>query len=170
MDEETAESAATDDPASKASGRTRLGGGWIRVSLVTVSVSAMVVASVGALLSYAVDRDDYGSFGEALWWSIVTVSTVGYGDFVPTDNDGRLVGAIVIIFSMAFFPVLTGLITTLIITRAQEPGDQQAEREAKRRQAELVQLLTSIDERLERLDERAAPPDAPRGGGANTPP
>ncbi len=126
------------------------------MSVVVVSFSALAVAAIGALLVYLVDRDEFSSFGTALWWSIVTVGTVGYGDIVPTSDAGRVVAAAVIIFSMAFFPVLTGLITTLIMRQAQQPADAAAEQDAKGRQAELLKRLASIDERLTDLDERLA--------------
>ena len=41
------------------------------------------------------NRKDFDSFGDALWWALQTVTTVGYGDVVPTSGTGRVIGAFV---------------------------------------------------------------------------
>ena len=49
---------------------------------------------------------------DAIWWAIVTMSTVGYGDTFPVTNNGRLVAIIVIIVGVALFGVVTGFLAT----------------------------------------------------------
>ena len=45
---------------------------------------------------------------EALWWSLVTVTTIGYGDKFPVTNEGRLLAAVLIIFGLGLISSLTG--------------------------------------------------------------
>ena len=47
------------------------------------------------------------------------MGTVGYGDVVPTNGAGRVVAAIMILFTMAFFPILTGVVTATLIDQGQ---------------------------------------------------
>ena len=58
------------------------------------------------------------SYGDALWWAICTVSTVGYGDVFPITGIGRVIGASLIIFGVMFFltwtAVLAGLLSSFI--------------------------------------------------------
>lgn len=57
------------------------------------------------------------SFSDALWWSIVTCTTVGYGDISPTSSIGRVVAVILMLFGIGLVGMLTGAITTYFTTR-----------------------------------------------------
>ncbi len=126
-----------------------------RAALGWIAVAAVVVAMLGALLVFLVDRDAFDSFWDALWWSVVTVGTVGYGDVVPTNGAGRFVAAGLILFTMAFFPILTGVVTATLIDESQREAISDERREDEERQAELLRHLSSIEDRLTRLEERA---------------
>jgi len=59
----------------------------------------------------------FRSIGDALWWLIVTIPTVGYGDVVPKTTMGRIIGAVVIFFGVAFYAILSGQIVSFLIDR-----------------------------------------------------
>ena len=126
-----------------------------RAALAGIAVAAVAVATLGALFAFLVDREAFDSFWEALWWAVVTVGTVGYGDVTPTNGAGRVVASIMILFTMAFFPILTGVVTATLIDKNQREASSDAERDERERQAELLRHLTSIEERLARLEDRA---------------
>ena len=126
---------------------------WVEAAIVYVSVAATAVAFVLALCVWLVDDEAFSSFGEAIWWAIVTVSTVGYGDVIPENGAGRAIAALLIVFSMAFFPVLTGLVTAALISVRDRSKEDDAERQASARQEELVEQLRSIDDRLRRIED-----------------
>jgi voltage-gated potassium channel len=126
---------------------------WVEAAIVYVSVAATAVAFVLALCVWLGDREAFSSFGEAIWWAIVTVSTVGYGDVIPENGAGRAIAALLIVFSMAFFPVLTGLVTAALISVRDRSKEDDAERQASARQEELVEQLRSIDDRLRRIED-----------------
>lgn len=62
---------------------------------------------------------------EAIWWSVVTMSTVGYGDYTPVTIRGRIVGIFVIIVGVALFGVVTGFLANRFV--GSEPGTPAAE-------------------------------------------
>lgn len=55
------------------------------------------------------------SFGDALWWSMVTVTTVGYGDTFPLTSEGRFVGTFLIFTGIGLFSTVTALIASWVL-------------------------------------------------------
>lgn len=85
--------------------------------LVLVTVS---VATLAGFLATLVDEKDFPSFADGVWWAIVTVATVGYGDIVPTTPWGRVVGSALIIFGVTYLTFLTAIVTSLSVSTDQE--------------------------------------------------
>jgi voltage-gated potassium channel len=110
---------------------------------------ATALVSVGSgVLVWAIDRRDFHTLGDALWWAIVTLATVGYGDIVPTTAWGRVVGSVVIVFGVTFLSVLTATITSSFVSAAQE---ERAEGDDTRAVLdEIRERLRAIEERLDR--------------------
>jgi voltage-gated potassium channel len=71
----------------------------------SVIVIATVVVVVGAgVVMTLIDSKEYPNLGVGLWWALQTVTTVGYGDVVPAQLGGRLVGAFVMLEGTALSP------------------------------------------------------------------
>src|SRR6476659_7219346 len=72
-----------------------------------LAVTFVLLALVGAVVERIVDPHDFPTLGLALWWSLQTVTTVGYGDVVPTTNVGRFIGGIELVIGVSFIAFLT---------------------------------------------------------------
>jgi len=55
------------------------------------------------------------SIGDAFWWLLVTISTVGYGDIVPKSEIGKFLGSLTIVVGVAFFTMITGSIASAFV-------------------------------------------------------
>ena len=87
----------------------------------TVIATVTTIATVGfGLLMTAIDHKNFTTLGQGLWWSVQTVTTVGYGDVVPTNASGQLVAALVMLLGLAFLAVITAAITSSFVARATE--------------------------------------------------
>jgi voltage-gated potassium channel len=106
---------------------------------IALLVGLLVVIS-GAALS-ALDRHDVKSVGDGIWWALVTVTTVGYGDITPVTVGGRIIAAIVMVVGIGFYAVLTATIAATFVGHETKADD-----ETMRRQ------LEEIAERLERIE------------------
>ena len=67
-----------------------------------LAVATLTLALLAGLVMTLVDEKDFPNYGLAVWWAIVTLATVGYGDVVPTTVPGRIVGSAVIILGVTF--------------------------------------------------------------------
>jgi len=109
---------------------------WLLLTLVTATLTV-----AAGLLIRLTDPKAIHSLGEGLWWAVQTVTTVGYGDVVPTSPLGRIVGVAVMITGIAFLTVTTAAITNLFIEQA------------RRRRSTADDTGTEIAALRERIDE-----------------
>ena len=86
---------------------------------------------------------------EALWWTIVTMTTVGYGDYVPTTISGRLLAVVLMFLGVGLFGVLTSFLASAFATPAREAREEEF--------AEIRKELTEIKQMLR--DDSVLPPD-----------
>ena len=82
-----------------------------------LAVTFVVLALVCAIVIRIVDQHDFRSLGLAVWWALQTVTTVGYGDIVPTTTAGRVVGGIEMVLGVSFIAFLTAGVTSTVIQR-----------------------------------------------------
>lgn len=88
-------------------GLLTLFGAWLTVAV--ICGTAVYLAEVGV-------NENIATFGDALWWAIVTIATVGYGDVTPITPEGRLAASVLIVVGITLWAAITGTITSLLIT------------------------------------------------------
>jgi len=122
-----------------------------------IAVATVTIAVAGGLLVRVTDPGTITSIGTGLWWSLQTVTTVGYGDVVPSSGTGRVIGAIVMISGIAFLTVITAAVTAALIEAARRRQPPATDRE------QLPDLMREMTARLSaietRLDELRPPAD-----------
>jgi voltage-gated potassium channel len=121
-----------------------------RTAVILVAVSTLVIVSGSTVIAWTLDSEDFGSIGEALWWSLQTVTTVGYGDIVPQSTRGQVIGGVVMLVGIAASAVLTALITSALFETVLRR--QRADEEAG-----LETQLQAIEEQLAAIAERLEP-------------
>jgi len=120
---------------------------------VIVTATFLVVVGAGVLMTL-IDGTEFPSVGVGLWWAVQTVTTVGYGDVTPKNVSGRLIAALVMLEGTAFIAIVTAVITSSFVTRAQtqrdtaQKSDDLSDREAMERR---------FDELERKIDALAAP-------------
>jgi voltage-gated potassium channel len=135
----------------------------IYVGIVTILVSFCAALAV---LDAERSNPDAGidSFPKALWWTLTTISTVGYGDVYPTTWEGRLVAASLMIGGIALLGVITGMIASWLLERiraADENIEGAIQQESDDLRAELRTLQTEIRELRELLTDQQAQESSP---------
>jgi voltage-gated potassium channel len=90
-----------------------------RVALVAAGV--VVLGSLTAYYAEHPSNPEFATVGDALWWGIVTLTTVGYGDIVPETSTGRWAAVVIMITGIAVLGVLAGALSSFF--RLDEGGN-----------------------------------------------
>ena len=109
------------------------------------------------------DHDNFPSLGLAVWWALQTVTTVGYGDVVPTTSFGRVVGGAEMVLGVSFIAFLTAGVTSAVIQRGQAGAEEDERAQRERNTQAIVDVLTEtrhaiteLDQRLDRIESKLA--------------
>ncbi|HEY8301879.1 MAG TPA: potassium channel family protein [Jatrophihabitans sp.] len=113
-----------------------------------VGSAVLLVIFVASLAVLDAERGQHGanisSFGDALWWSVSTVTTVGYGDRYPVTGAGRLVATGLMICGIALLGVVTASIATWFLDRVRDIEDEV--------ESDLQAELIAVQQRLARME------------------
>jgi voltage-gated potassium channel len=140
----------------------------LKAAVYVVSITGMILL-VSSLAVLDAERGVPGSqvddFGDAVWWSVVTASTVGYGDTVPQTVEGRVVAAFLMFAAIGLVGLVSGSLASWFVDRV-SAADEDAERvnfaELRTRMDRMERQLAEIHAALVRRDDGGAGVPAPR--------
>jgi voltage-gated potassium channel len=116
-------------------------------------VAATVVATVaGGIVVWLLDHSEYPNLGRALWFTLQTVTTVGYGDVTPTSDVGRIVGAVVMLTAIGFITIVTAAITSTFVEAARRRADRAADEAAAESVDDTEVALREVGARLSEIE------------------
>lgn len=115
-----------------------------RAGRAIASATALVTVGCGIAIRL-VDPSDFDNVWLGMWWAVQTVTTVGYGDVVPTHTSGRVIAAVLMLSGIGFLTVVTAVITAAFLEtvrrRMGDPGH-----------AEVIAKLDELSDRLESVE------------------
>src|SRR2546430_15519179 len=117
----------------------------------------VTTAGLGVLSGFVVtlvDKKDFPTFGIGVWWAIVTLGTVGYGDVVPHTAWGRVVGSVVIVIGVTFLSFLIATVTSYFVAAEEAEASQAIRDEAMAELAGAKDSLRRIEERLATIEAK----------------
>lgn len=110
--------------------------------------------SSGAILMFENGPDaNIRTAEDAVWWSVTTITTVGYGDKYPTTPEGRILAIVLMLSGAGLFGTLSGLVASVFLGK----GDEDREL------AEIKVQLTRLEAKLDALPLGRSGPDHPSG-------
>jgi len=138
---------------------------------VYVGGATALVGFAAALAVYDAERRhpdaSITSFGDALWWTITTISTVGYGDRYPVTWQGRLVAGLLMVAGIALLGTVTATIASWFVEKARavesevqaavEQVEESVEESERETRSDLEEVLAELRRLHQRLDELRAP-------------
>lgn len=89
----------------------------LAVTLGTLIILLLISSSLMYYVEHDAQPDDFSSIPAAMWWSVATLTTVGYGDVYPITPLGRLIGAVIAILGIGMFALPAGILGGAFVER-----------------------------------------------------
>jgi voltage-gated potassium channel len=119
-----------------------------------LALTFLMLSIVGAAVMRLADKEDFHSFGSAVWWALQTVTTVGYGDIVPTTDTGKTIGAIEMVLGVSFISFLTATVTSGVVQRGNLEKEQADDARRQETAKEILDSLETTRGAIHKLEER----------------
>jgi voltage-gated potassium channel len=101
------------------------------------------IGITGALALHALEPETVPTLGDALWWALVTVSTVGYGDISPVTDAGRVLASLLIVSGIGSFGYVAGIMSGLL----EENGNDETSLD------DVLAAVKRIESRIAKLEK-----------------
>lgn len=119
------------------------------LAAVLATLLLVIFCSVAMLLVEISPDSNIRSAEDAIWWSLSTITTVGYGDRFPVTSEGRVIAAFLMLAGVAIFTTISGLLAALFLS----PGRREASE-----MAALQQEISALRQELKQISRTGDPP------------
>ncbi len=128
--------------------QTLTGGTSLNEKLMALPAIALVMVFFSTNLILEVERLDPNSNiktgGDALWWALTTVTTVGYGDTYPVTTEGRIIAAVLMLIGIALFGSMSAIITSKLILPKETKDHEELRHEIRQIHTEIKDLRDEL--------------------------
>ncbi len=123
-----------------------------------VAIVAIAVVIIGAAAAYRAEHPsnpEFATFGDSVWWAIVTLTTVGYGDIVPETPAGRFTGVLIMVAGVGILGVLAGSLASFFRVGGSEnetpDGNETSTTDLTTEVVELHTQVAALTQEISRL-------------------
>ena len=116
-----------------------------------VAACWLAAVIVFAIVERIADPKTFNTIWLALWWAIQTVTTVGYGDIVPSQATGKTLAAILMLVGLALLSIITATITSAFVARRQAELQKAGKDPVMQKLEQLSTRLDAIESALRDL-------------------
>jgi voltage-gated potassium channel len=123
-----------------------------------VALITLFIATIAGAAQATFDAKDFPTIWDGIWWAVVTMTTVGYGDFYPKEVSGQIIGIVVMLVGIGFLSVLTATVASHFVKAERSPEVQEISDALQRIERDLAELRTSVSNGSSRAEAALAPP------------
>jgi len=110
----------------------------------TVGLATVFLVVIAGAVQAEVDNKEFKSFWDGIWWAVVTVTTVGYGDLYPTNVTGRLIAIVLMFTGIGFLAVLTATISSRFVKADRQDESSEILDALRRLEADVADLKARL--------------------------
>jgi voltage-gated potassium channel len=108
------------------------------------SLATLFLTVMAGAVQSTVDTRDFASFWDGVWWAVVTVTTVGYGDLYPHTVAGRIIAMAVMLLGIGFLAVLTATVASHFVQIDQQTEGAEVLDTLRRIEADVAALKAQL--------------------------
>ena len=109
-----------------------------------VALATVFLVVIAGAVQAEVDQGEFATFWDGVWWAVVTVTTVGYGDLYPSTVAGRLVGIALMFVGLGFLAVLTATVASRFVKADQAGETTEILAALERLEAEVAEIKNRL--------------------------
>jgi len=116
------------------------------VTMLAIMAGTIFIAAFAVLvLETGTPSAQITNFSDAIWWSISTVTTVGYGDIVPNSSAGRIIGMILMLFGIGVMASLISQVSATLV-------ESRIKKDASKKDDLRTNMIAEIKNRIDNID------------------
>ena len=109
-----------------------------------VAISTVFLVFIAGAAEATVDQGDFNTFWDGIWWAVVTVTTVGYGDLYPHTVAGRLIAMALMLVGIGFISVLTASVASVFVKTDRRDETSEIAETLRRIESDLAELKARL--------------------------
>ena len=109
-----------------------------------IALATIFLVVIAGAVQTELNAGEFPSFWDGIWWAVVTVTTVGYGDLYPTTVAGRIVGIALMLVGIGFLAVLTATISSQFVKADRADETDQVLEALRRLEADVAELKARL--------------------------
>jgi voltage-gated potassium channel len=108
------------------------------------ALSTIFFTVIAGAAQSTIDTKDFATFWDGVWWAVVTVTTVGYGDLYPHTVPGRIIAIVVMLVGVGFLAVLTATVASHFVQVDQADSGDDIREALSRIEADVAELKAQL--------------------------
>jgi voltage-gated potassium channel len=124
-----------------------------RPKIIVFLLSIFIVVIIVGTLMYIIEgpANGFDNIAESIYWAIVTLTTVGYGNIVPVTALGKMLAAFIMILGYAVIAVPTGIVSSEFTKNRKEKKQKENQFRILERENKIIEMIENLEKKIDKL-------------------
>jgi voltage-gated potassium channel len=124
-----------------------------RPKIIVFLLSIFIVVIIVGTLMYIIEgpANGFDNIAESIYWAIITLTTVGYGNIVPVTALGKMLAAFIMILGYAVIAVPTGIVSSEFTKNRKEKKQKENQFRILERENKIIEMIENLEKKIDKL-------------------